>query len=103
MLHRKLAKRSERSGEVSEQRSQPYKAESNQSSRIFAAFEKKLTRVVAHLEKTTVDTRESIYQNVIKFAEIHQRKVRIGLYAPTKGIAGPDGFKATGTEHFKFF
>ncbi|MGE3757320.1 MAG: recombinase family protein, partial [Pseudobdellovibrionaceae bacterium] len=67
-----------------------------------SAFEKKLTRVIANLEKTPIEERKPIYQNVIKFAEIHANKVRLGLYAPTKGVGTPDDCKATGTEHFKF-
>lgn len=58
--------------------------------------------MIANLEKTPIEERKPIYQNVIKFAEIHANKVKLGLYAPTKGMAGPDDLKATGTEHFKF-
>jgi hypothetical protein len=45
-----------------------------------------------------VEERKPIYQNILKFAELHPKKTRVALYAPTKGVEGPDILKATGTE-----
>lgn len=66
-------------------------------------FEKKLIRVIANLEKTPAEERKPIYQNVLQFAELHSNKIRIGLYAPTKGVEIPDSLGATGTDDFKFY
>lgn len=42
----------------------------------------KLKRSIQNLEKTPVEKRRGIYSNIIKFAEIHPLKVKIGIYAP---------------------
>jgi site-specific DNA recombinase len=66
------------------------------------AFERKITRTIANLESVPVEHRKPIYQNILKFAELHPKKTRIALYAPTKGLEGPDNLKATGTEGVGF-
>lgn len=66
------------------------------------AFERKITRMIENIERIPVEERKPIYQNILKFAELHPKKTRIALYAPTKGVGTPDDFKATGTDNFKF-
>lgn len=67
-----------------------------------SAFERKITRTIANLESVPVEHKKPIYQNILKFAEIHSKKTRIALYAPTKGVDGPNSLKATGTEGSQF-
>ncbi len=42
----------------------------------------KIKRTIQNLEKTPPEQRRLIYSNLIKFAELHSTKVRLGLYAP---------------------
>jgi site-specific DNA recombinase len=42
----------------------------------------KLKRSIQNLEKTPVEKCRRIYENLIKFAEVHPLKVKIGIYAP---------------------
>lgn len=43
----------------------------------------RLKRTINALEKTLAEDRRPIYSNLIKFAEIHKTKIRLGVYAPT--------------------
>lgn len=42
----------------------------------------KVKRAIENLEKTPIEKRRAIYKNLIKFAEVHPLKVKIGIYAP---------------------
>jgi hypothetical protein len=42
----------------------------------------KIRRTVQNLEKAPIEKRKAIYGNLIKFAELHSTKVRMGVYAP---------------------
>ena len=55
----------------------------------------KIKRTIQNLEKTEPEQRRGIYANLIKFAELHPTKVRLGVYAP----AEPSG--ATRTPELK--
>ena len=43
----------------------------------------RLKRTINALEKTPAEDRRPIYSNLIKFAELHPKKIRLGIYAPT--------------------
>ncbi len=43
----------------------------------------KIKRTVAKLEQTPIELRKPLYSNLIKFAEIHPTKIKVGVYAPT--------------------
>ena len=43
----------------------------------------RLKRTINALEKVSVEDRRPIYSNLIKFAELHPKKIRLGVYAPT--------------------
>lgn len=62
----------------------------------------KIKRTIANLEKAPVELRRPVYSNLIKFAELHPTKIRLGLFAPTAPVrreAPTDSdFKATGTD-----
>jgi hypothetical protein len=47
----------------------------------------RIKRVINSLEKTPVEDRRPIYSNLIKFAELHPTKIRMGVYAPTARTA----------------
>ena len=51
----------------------------------------RIRRTIQNLERTPVEDRRGIYGNLIKFAELHPTKVRLGLYAP---VATPEMKKA---------
>jgi site-specific DNA recombinase len=44
----------------------------------------KIKRTIQNLEKTEPEQRRGIYANLIKFAELHPTKVRLGVYAPAE-------------------
>lgn len=60
----------------------------------------KIKRTVAKLEQTPIELRKSLYSNLIKFAEIHPTKIKVGVYAPTESFNFDDQakMKATGTD-----
>jgi PHP family Zn ribbon phosphoesterase len=43
----------------------------------------RVKRAINSLEQAPVENRRPIYSNLIKFAEIHQTKIRLGVFAPT--------------------
>jgi hypothetical protein len=60
----------------------------------------KIKRTVQNLEKAPIEKHKTIYGNLIKFAELHSTKVRMGVYAPVlnqtletkKAWVSPSGF-----------
>ncbi len=65
------------------------------------ALKAKVARTLRALEHSPVERQKPIFSNLIKFAELHPNRIRIGLYAPVGGIdgtPGPEKQKATGTE-----
>ncbi|HND84722.1 MAG TPA: recombinase zinc beta ribbon domain-containing protein, partial [Pseudobdellovibrionaceae bacterium] len=64
------------------------------------ALKAKLARAIESLERTPVERRKPIYANLIKFAELHPTKIRMAVYAPTRGVEPslPENQKATGTD-----
>jgi site-specific DNA recombinase len=46
----------------------------------------RIRRTIQNLERTPVEDRRGIYGNLIKFAELHPTKVRLGLYAPVAAL-----------------
>jgi hypothetical protein len=42
----------------------------------------RVKRSIQNLEMTPIENRRGIYANLIKFAEVHPLKVKIGIYAP---------------------
>jgi site-specific DNA recombinase len=44
----------------------------------------KIKRTIQNLEKTPEEQRRGVYSNLIKFAELHPTKIRLGVYAPTE-------------------
>lgn len=57
----------------------------------------RVRRAINNLEGTPAELRKPLYSNVIKFAEIHANKVRMGVFAPTESL---ENKKATGTGGF---
>ena len=43
----------------------------------------RLKRAINALEMTPIEDRRPIYANLVKFAELHAMKIRLGIYAPT--------------------
>ena len=60
----------------------------------------KIKRTIAKLEETPIELRKPLYSNLIKFAEIHPTKIKVGVYAPTESFNFDDQnpLKATGTD-----
>ena len=58
----------------------------------------KIKRIVARLEQTPIELRKHLYSNLIKFAEIHPTKIKVGIYAPT----GTDGVLGANSEFENF-
>lgn len=56
----------------------------------------RIRRTIANLEKTPTEDQRPIYANLIKFAELHPTKVRLGLYAPALRATGTDGISMRG-------
>lgn len=50
----------------------------------------RIKRVINNLEKAPVEDRRPIYANLIKFAELHPTKIRMGVYAPTERHASEE-------------
>ena len=44
----------------------------------------RIKRTIQNLEKTPPEQRRGVYANLIKFAELHPTKVRLGVYAPAE-------------------
>lgn len=58
----------------------------------------KIKRTVAKLEQTPIELRKPLYSNLIKFAELHPTKIRVGVYAST----GTDGVLGANSEFENF-
>ncbi len=58
----------------------------------------KIKRTVAKLEQTPIELRKPLYSNLIKFAELHPTRIRVGVYAPT----GTDGAQGANSEFRDF-
>lgn len=56
----------------------------------------RIRRTIANLEKTPTEEQRPIFSNLIKFAELHPTKVRLGLYAPALRATGTDGLQMRG-------
>jgi DNA invertase Pin-like site-specific DNA recombinase len=72
----------------------------------------RIKRTVQNLEKAPIEQRRGIYANLIKFAELHPTKVKLGVYAPVKSeskndkgaaafAAGPGRFSNSMVSGFK--
>ena len=46
----------------------------------------RVRRTIAHLEKVPVEDQRPIFENLIKFAEVHPKKLRLGVYAPKERV-----------------
>jgi uncharacterized coiled-coil protein SlyX len=62
----------------------------------------RVKRTINNLEKVPVEDRRPIYSNLIKFAELHPTKIRLGVYAPTapyavSNFAAVSGLKSAGS------
>ena len=55
----------------------------------------RIRRTIQNLEKAPAENQRPVFANLIKFAELHPTKVRLGVYAPTAALA------ATGTSDFR--
>jgi site-specific DNA recombinase len=59
----------------------------------------KIKRTIQNLEKMPAEHRRGVYSNLIKFAELHPTKIRLGVYAPTEpsgALRTPEMKKAAG-------
>ncbi len=46
----------------------------------------RVRRTISNLEKVPVENRRPIYSNLIKFAELHPTKIKLGVYAPMERV-----------------
>jgi ribosomal protein L29 len=58
----------------------------------------KIERTIKELERTPTEKRRPLYANLIKFAELHPTKIRVGVFAPTRPTPNDNTLAATGTE-----